>query len=305
MQVLKHFKDNQAHTFNDLIELTGLPSIELSLSLDAWVEKKRIEKKGSLYQLKPNYKIGQLEIKNQGFAFLLQTGEDLYIAEEDLGYSLDGDLVLVHVGKKNKVIDVIQRSLKQIVVHVKKVKESLYFLPIKPFRLSIELDTNEPLLGGEVLLIEFESFTGKKAIAKIVEKIGHETDPGIDILELVYQANWPYAFKEETLKEAEHITSIDTKPRREVTDELIVTIDGKDAKDFDDAVSLKKEGTDYILAVHIADVSSYVKPNSFLDQEAFERTTSVYLADRVIPMLPRKLSNDLCSLNADTKKKCL
>ena len=154
-------------------------------------------------------------------------------------------------------------------------------------------------------MVEFTEFEGKKVVAKIVSHLGFETDPGMDILELVYQANWPYEFKPETLEEAEKVQSVDQSPRRTVNDELIVTIDGKDAKDLDDAVALKKDGTDYILSVHIADVTAYVKPNSFLDQEAYERTTSVYLADRVIPMLPRKLSNDLCSLNADTLKKCL
>lgn len=305
MSILKYFKDNQTHSFDELQAVSNLDVITLTEALDELIHKKRIEFKDGIYQLKHNYRIGILEIKNQGFAFLLQKEDDLYIYEEDLGLSLDGDLVLVHVGKNNKVVDVLERTLKQIVVHVKKVKETILFLPIKPFRLQIEVVNTEPFLGGEVLLVEFTEFEGKKAIAKIVSHLGFETDPGMDILELVYQANWPYEFKPETLDEAEHVKSVDQSPRRTVNDELIVTIDGKDAKDLDDAVALKKDGTDYILSVHIADVTAYVKPNSYLDQEAYERTTSVYLADRVIPMLPRKLSNDLCSLNADTLKKCL
>ena len=181
----------------------------------------------------------------------------------------------------------------------------MLFLPIKPLRLTIQVETKQPFLGGEVLLISLDKYEGKSVYGTIKKSLGFETDPGMDILELVYQANWPYEFTKEALQEAETVESVDIAPRREVKDELIVTIDGTDAKDLDDAVALKKDGKDYILSVHIADVSSYVKPNSFLDHDAFERTTSVYLADRVIPMLPRKLSNDLCSLNAGTRKKCL
>lgn len=305
MQILKYFTDNQTQTFESLQAISHIESVVLKSELETLIDKKRIELKHDIYALKPNYKIGILEIKNQGFAFLLQKEDDLYLYEEDLGLSLDGDLVLVKVGQNNKVMEVLERSLKQIVVHVKKEKDAIVFLPIKPFRLNIVLEDPKPLLGGEVLLLEFVSFEGKKAIAKIVSNLGFETDPGMDILELVYQANWPYEFKKETLEEAEHVVAVDTTERRTVTDELIVTIDGSDAKDLDDAISLKKEGTDYIIAVHIADVSAFVRPGSLLDEEAYERTTSVYLADRVIPMLPRKLSNDLCSLNADTLKKCL
>jgi len=304
MTLLEYFKDNKTYTFEMLLEATQMNQVLLAQDLDGLVANKRIEQKNGLYKLKPNLKVGTLDIKNQGFAFLLQEGDDLYIYEEDLGLSLDGDVVLVRVGARNKVIDVLSRTTKQLVVHVKKMNQTVLFLPIKPFRLQLELEA-KAFLGGEVLLVELTDFEGKKAFGKIIETLGFETDPGMDILELVYEANWPYEFKEETLKEAEEIKSIDTALRRTVSNELIITIDGKDAKDLDDAISLKKEGTDYILAVHIADVSAYVKPNSFLEKEAFERTTSVYLADRVIPMLPRKLSNDLCSLNADTLKKCL
>lgn len=304
MILLKLFKDSKAYRFDELLEITQMDVISLTEALDQLVSQKRLDYKNDLYQLRPNYRVGFLDVKNQGFAFLLQEKDDLFIYEEDLGLSLDGDLVLVHVGVKNKVVDVLERTVKQIVVHVKKVNQTVMFLPIKPFRLQIEVEEKD-FIGGEVLLIEIQSYEGKKAIGQIVQRLGFETDPGMDILELVYEANWPYEFSQETLKEADEIESIDTMPRRVVENELIVTIDGKDAKDLDDAISLKKDGTDYILAVHIADVSAYVRPNSFMEKEAFERTTSVYLADRVIPMLPRRLSNDLCSLNADTLKKCL
>lgn len=305
MKLITLFQRNASYTFDSLLELTQLDPINLSLELDELVKFKRLTKKESLYSLKASYAIGLLDIKNQGFGFLLQEGDDLYIYEEDMGFALDGDLVLVHVGARNKVIDVLEHNTTELVVHVKKLNTQVLFLPIKPLRLTIQVETKQPFLGGEVLLISLDKYEGKSVYGTIKKSLGFETDPGMDILELVYQANWPYEFTKEALQEAETVESVDIAPRREVKDELIVTIDGTDAKDLDDAVALKKDGNDYILSVHIADVSSYVKPNSFLDHDAFERTTSVYLADRVIPMLPRKLSNDLCSLNAGTRKKCL
>lgn len=305
MKLITLFQRNASYTFDSLLELTQLDPINLSLELDELVKLKRLTKKESLYSLKASYAIGLLDIKNQGFGFLLQEGDDLYIYEEDMGFALDGDLVLVHVGARNKVIDVLEHNTTELVVHVKKLNTQVLFLPIKPLRLTIQVETKQPFLGGEVLLISLDKYEGKSVYGTIKKSLGFETDPGMDILELVYQANWPYEFTKEALQEAETVESVDIAPRREVKDELIVTIDGTDAKDLDDAVALKKDGNDYILSVHIADVSSYVKPNSFLDHDAFERTTSVYLADRVIPMLPRKLSNDLCSLNAGTRKKCL
>ncbi len=305
MKLITLFQRNASYTFDSLLELTQLDPINLSLELDELVKLKRLTKKESLYSLKASYAIGLLDIKNQGFGFLLQEGDDLYIYEEDMGFALDGDLVLVHVGARNKVIDVLEHNTAELVVHVKKLNTQVLFLPIKPLRLTIQVETKQPFLGGEVLLISLDKYEGKSVYGTIKKSLGFETDPGMDILELVYQANWPYEFTKEALQEAETVESVDIAPRREVKDELIVTIDGTDAKDLDDAVALKKDDNDYILSVHIADVSSYVKPNSFLDHDAFERTTSVYLADRVIPMLPRKLSNDLCSLNAGTRKKCL
>lgn len=305
MKLITLFQRNASYTFDSLLELTQLDPINLSLELDELVKLKRLTKKESLYSLKASYAIGLLDIKNQGFGFLLQEGDDLYIYEEDMGFALDGDLVLVHVGARNKVIDVLEHNTTELVVHVKKLNTQVLFLPIKPLRLTIQVETKQPFLGGEVLLISLDKYEGKSVYGTIKKSLGFETDPGMDILELVYQANWPYEFTKEALQEAETVESVDIAPRREVKDELIVTIDGTDAKDLDDAVALKKDDNDYILSVHIADVSSYVKPNSFLDHDAFERTTSIYLADRVIPMLPRKLSNDLCSLNAGTRKKCL
>ena len=305
MKLITLFQNGTSYTFDELLEQTHLDPITLSSQLDLLVSEKKLVKKEALYALRTTYAIGLLDIKNQGFGFLLQKEEDLYIYEEDLGFALDGDLVLVNVGRRNKVVDVLEHNTLELVVHVKKINTQVLFLPIKPLRLKIEVETQQTFLGGEVLLVRLEKYEGKTVYSNIIKSLGFETDPGMDILELVYQANWPYEFSKEAIDEAESVNPIDIAPRREVTDELIVTIDGTDAKDLDDAVALKKEDDTYKLSVHIADVSAYVTTDSFIDRDAIQRTTSVYLADRVIPMLPRKLSNDLCSLNAGTRKKCL
>ena len=135
----------------------------------------------------------------------------------------------------------------------------------------------------------------------MVKIIGHINDPGVDILSVVYAHDLPLEFPERVLNQAERmnvpVSEADTLGRTDLRDLLMVTIDGEDAKDLDDAVSLIKDEAGWHLGVHIADVANYVQENSALDREALKRGTSVYLADRVIPMLPHALSNGICSLN--------
>lgn len=137
---------------------------------------------------------------------------------------------------------------------------------------------------------------------RIVEIIGHVNDPGTDIMSIVKGYDLPVEFPEKVLNQAERVSKpvseADMQGRKDIRDWQMVTIDGEDAKDLDDAVSVVKDGENYILGVHIADVTNYVQENSALDREALKRGTSVYLADRVIPMLPHTLSNGICSLNA-------
>ena len=136
----------------------------------------------------------------------------------------------------------------------------------------------------------------------MVEILGHINDPGVDIMSIVRNFDLPEVFPEKVMNQAERyapeVTEADREGRLDLRDLTMVTIDGEDAKDLDDAVSLTREGGNYCLGVHIADVSNYVQENSALDREALKRGTSVYLVDRVIPMLPHALSNGICSLNA-------
>ena len=159
-------------------------------------------------------------------------------------------------------------------------------------------------MTGHKVVVELTSYGGEhmKPEGEIVEIIGHVNDPGTDILSVVMDAGIPSEFPEKVLNQAvrvgKPVSGADCAGRKDLRNWLMVTIDGEDAKDLDDAVSLQTENGNYILGVHIADVTNYVQENSALDREAFERGTSVYLADRVIPMLPHKLSNGICSLNA-------
>lgn len=150
---------------------------------------------------------------------------------------------------------------------------------------------------------------GKKPEGKVIEIIGHRNDPGVDIMSLVKAYNIPVEFSNKIMKQVENVSNevstADMAGRKDLRDWQMVTIDGEDAKDLDDAVSLTKEGEYYRLGVHIADVSNYVQEHSALDVEAKERGTSVYLVDRVIPMLPHKLSNGICSLNAGENRLAL
>ena len=158
-------------------------------------------------------------------------------------------------------------------------------------------------MDGHKVVVEITEYPHKRKSpeGRIVEILGHASDPGVDILSIVEGYEIPIQFPEKVLHQAERIglevSEADMAGRLDLRDVVMVTIDGEDAKDLDDAVSVSKNGDLYELGVHIADVTNYVQENSALDKEAIKRGTSVYLADRVIPMLPHRLCNGICSLN--------
>ncbi len=179
--------------------------------------------------------------------------------------------------------------------------------PKIPFVLDIPADAKAGALEGHKVVAEITRYSGngENQVGKITEILGHVTDPGVDILSLVKGYGIPCEFPKEVLEEAEKAPesadaaqALSGQNRKDLRALPTVTIDGEDAKDLDDAISLTREGDLWHLAVHIADVAEYVTEGAGLDKEALNRGTSVYLADRVIPMLPRKLSNGICSLNA-------
>ena len=177
-----------------------------------------------------------------------------------------------------------------------------------PFEVDVPVDGRNNALEGHKVVAHIEIYpgNGENPVGNVSEILGHVTDPGVDILSIVKGYEIPTEFPQEVIDEADRIPdSVDVRSetiarqnRTDYRDLPTVTIDGEDTKDIDDAISLVREGKKWKLGVHIADVAEYVKEGSALDKEAFNRGTSVYLADRVIPMLPRKLSNGICSLNA-------
>ena len=164
-----------------------------------------------------------------------------------------------------------------------------------------------PYVQGSKVVAEISNYYQDYLEVNIVEVLGHKNEPGIDILSVVKEYQVPYEFPTPVIEEAnmasETVSEEELKNRRDFRDRLIVTIDGNDSKDFDDAIEVKlnDDGT-YYLGVHIADVSYYVKENSLIDLEALSRGNSIYLADRVIPMLPFNLSNGICSLNPNVDR---
>lgn len=250
--------------------------------------------------------------REYGFA-RMDNGEDLFIPPEATRGALDGDKVLVYPtgkGKKGKtgeaeVVRVLSRNTTRF---VGTYTAGRYYGTVKADNSRIGClftVTDEESLGalnGQKVVCEIESYPSRDyyAVAKVVEILGFPDDFGVDVLSVIYNYGFETEFPPEVIKELNSIPDEveEIEPGRiDLTDKIIFTIDGADTKDIDDAVSVEKMGSLWRLGVHIADVSNYVKPGSALDKEAGKRGTSVYLVDRVIPMLPPKLSNGICSLN--------
>ncbi len=258
-----------------------------------------------------NLKIGKFAGNKKGFGFVvLPKEDDLYIAEEDTNGAIDDDIVLAEVIKKGlkpegRIVRIIKREIETIVGELIEGKKGLLFHPDDE-KLSLEIKLDRESLkncvaGHKVLVKLKQEYGPKKYHGEIIKIIGHKDDPGTDILSIAYKYNIDPDFGEEVEEELKtiptEVNADDLKNRRDLTDWNIFTIDGEHTKDIDDAISLTKENGNYILGVHIADVSHYVKENTPLGDAAYERGTSNYLANTVIPMLPHQLSNGICSLN--------
>ena len=259
---------------------------------------------------------GTLTGNERGFAFFTPENSqrfesDLFIPHKNLGGALHGDTVLVEriferSDDEGRVIKILERGLTQVVGIFRRNKKSGYLIPDeKRFatEIYIPLSTCFNIPSGVKAVAKITSYPyGKAPGGEIVEVLGEEDDFFAEELSIIRSYNlreeFPAAVEKEANKQANRkIIEEDLRARRDFRDKLIVTIDGEDTRDIDDAISLEKAGDDYLLGVHIADVTHYVGYRSILDEEAFERGTSVYFPDRVLPMLPRALSNGICSLN--------
>ena len=252
----------------------------------------------------------------KGFGFVEIEGqdEDIFIPESDTGTAMHQDKVRIIIrddkkeGKRQEgvVVKVLERGMPEIVGTYQLNRDFGFVISDNPkFSKDIFIPRKEAAgikNGDKVIAVITDYGSGNKnPEGKIKENLGNIRTPGTDILAIVKSFGIPSEFPEKVMKQAQrvpdHVLDADRDGRLDLRHLQTVTIDGEDAKDLDDAISLTKEGDIYHLGVHIADVSNYVQYNSALDREALKRGTSVYLADRVVPMLPERLSNGICSLN--------
>ena len=289
-----------------------------------------LNKKGNIQLPQPLFLVeGTFRGNERGFGFVTISDEeaDIYIPQEATGYAMDGDIVAIDItkvaqpgsdkGAEGKVVEIRERAAQDVVgeFHLfddEEIKDTDLYGYVTPkdkkingVKVFVSAEGIRPVDGAivKVTLTHYpEKGYAKSAEGLVVQTLGHKNDPGMDIVSVIAAHGIPMTFPDDVIAQSEAVAdTIDPKDfpdRRDLRDQLIVTIDGEDAKDLDDAVTVKKLANGhYFLGVHIADVSYYVTEQSPLDREAFERGTSVYLTDRVIPMLPQRLSNGICSLN--------
>lgn len=265
------------------------------------------DKKKRYLLLKNSHLIkGKLMMNPKGFGFVIigEGKKDVYIGKDNLNSARNNDVVLIELinGKsEGKIIKIIARDENSFVGCVYFKDNKCYVKPDKRNNIDIEIpeEYQKGLVEGHKVVVK--PINGSKYLGAILHVIGHKNDVGVDILSFVYAHGFKPQFPDNVLEDLKNIpdkiNEEDTKGRLDLRDRTIFTIDGDDTKDIDDAISIKRIDDKYELGVHIADVSHYVIRGGAIDKEAYERGTSVYLVDRVIPMLPHQLSNGICSLN--------
>ena len=268
--------------------------------------------------------VGTFIANARGFGFVEVEGreEDLYVPEDKANgaFHLDKVQVMLLPGQHGKrqeaaVLRILERGTKQVVGTYEQSEHFGFVIPDNSRigrDIFVPIERSKGAVNGHKVVVELTSYGDEthKPEGRVVEILGHVNDPGVDIMSIVRGYELPVEFGEKVLNQAaripDEVQEADKKGRLDLRDLQMVTIDGEDAKDLDDAVSLSVDEKGlYHLGVHIADVTNYVQENSALDWEALERGTSVYLVDRVIPMLPHKLSNGICSLNQGVERLAL
>lgn len=316
-------KDYHPIKFKEMAGILQVPRTErddLRQVLDSLCQdgKIRVDERGKIKALDADQITGTFQGTLKGYGFVILEGEDsdIFIPENATGAALDGDRVQVEIvsgedkklgrRKEGRIINVLEHVTNQVVGTFHKNKNFGFVIPDNQklgSDIFIPKEKDRGAVNGHKVVVELTQYgsSSKNPEGKVIEILGHINDPGVDIMSIVRAYGLPEEYPERVMEQVaavpEEVTGADMAGRLDLRDMRMVTIDGEDAKDLDDAVSLTKEGGIYHLGVHIADVSNYVTENSPLDKEALKRGTSVYLVDRVIPMLPHKLSNGICSLN--------
>lgn len=310
------YEAKEAMEINDMLGLTTAEEYKLvvealeELVTECIVYKSKKEKYILLKNC-PGLKLGRLTVNKKGYGFvILEKEDDLYIASDNLNGAIHDDIVMAEiirsgVKKEGRILKVVKREINDMVGEIV-VKDNKMYVDLDDDKKDIELVLKKESLencvpGHKVVVRLMKELGPKKYLAGVIRILGHKDDPGVDILSIAYK----YAIETEFSKEVEtelvaiptEVDPNDLKERVDLTEKEIFTIDSDHTKDIDDAISLEMEQGLYVLGVHIADVSHYVKENTALGDAAYERGTSCYLADTVIPMIPHKLSNGICSLN--------
>lgn len=313
--IITHLKLEETQEFEELSNIL----FELEKNGDIYKSNKE---KYMLYE-KSHVLQGVLSMNKKGFGFISVDElreNDVYVDYNNLNGALNKDRVIFEMVKKEEgrpeavIIKVISREIENVIgqFFYKRGKGCLN-IDDEKVKINIEIDpynTMGAINGHKVIVKILDNIEGNRYKGKVIKIIGHKNDPGVDILSIAYKFNIEESFSNEVMEQVskmpDEVLESDFEGRKDLRSEMIFTIDGDDTKDIDDAIGIKKlDNGNYLLGVHIADVSHYVKEGTPLDIEAYKRGTSVYLADRVIPMLPHKLSNGICSLNPNVDRLAL
>ncbi len=314
-------KEYKPMRFKDLVGFLQVPKSdknELKLLLDQLMSKGSImlDNQGRYRIPGDDVLVGTFSGTQRGFGFVVLEGEeqDVFIPGDATKGALHGDRVMITIvngqqtGRRREgaVINIIERGSNEMVGTFEKSKNYGFVLPDNQKfgkDIFIPKEYTKGAVTGHKVVVKLTNYgdATSNPEGKVIEILGHINDPGVDIMSVVRAYELPVEFPEDIMRILDRVPDeIDQDEiikRMDIRDVTTVTIDGEDAKDLDDAISISKEGDIYHLGVHIADVTHYVKEGAALDKEALKRGTSVYLVDRVIPMLPHKLSNGICSLN--------
>ena len=323
LEILK--EENKALSIYEINDMLGLNTKEelqsLLKDLEELINELKVyytNKNKYLLFSNSHLKTGKLIVNKKGYGFVdIEGKDDVYISSSNMNGAIHGDLVIVEITSKKgidlegRILKVIKRELKSVVGTIIKIKNKLVLKLDDDkynFNVILKKESMKDVVEGHKVVVELLNKVDNRNFSGQVTKIiGHVNDPGVDILSIAAKHNINDIFSEEVMHQVDNIPNEVLEEeyigRIDLRDKMIFTIDGDDTKDIDDAISLDiLNNGNYKLGVHIADVSYYVKEDSPLDKEAFDRGTSVYLADRVIPMLPHKLSNGICSLNPNVDR---
>lgn len=313
----------------ELQDLLGVNTIEATTLFQEEIKKLEDEaiiycsNKGKYMMLENSHlRKGVMRVNKKGYGFveIENLDDDIYISRDNMNGAIHDDVVLVEITSKmnidrleGRILKILERKIERYIGLITFDKKGIGHIQLddSKIKLDIEIPKEKTLnaVDGHKVVVELDKKINNSGRYEghVVEIIGHVNDPGVDILSIVYKYNinvdFPDEVKEEVADMPMEVLPRELHDRRDLRDQVIFTIDGDDTKDIDDAISIKRlPKGHYELGVHIADVSYYVKEGSPLDNEAMERGTSVYLVDRVIPMLPHELSNGICSLNPNVDR---